>query len=307
MSSAAAPVGGSAEMSSPEIFRFFERVRVRELPAFRSLCNALKALVIEIAVLIWRRHKKGRVSLVDVGCGRGGDLHKWARFRLRSYAGVDGAALCIQEAKERHRLLVSQGKSNLEASFQVADLTREPLPITSSTMDLVSCMFFLQFAFSSEACARHVLGEVRRVLRPGGVLCALVPDGDRAIELLGDRRSQIPFGHFRLRKLPHTARTMESLQRGEAPFGVGYNFSLVEEACTEYVVSPVWLRERLEELGFVPEASDGRAFMEPAQDFFGRHSDRGTVCSLLKDQRCSQVDWLSVGFFSVLLARLEAS
>jgi SAM-dependent methyltransferase len=284
-----------APMSQAEIFRFFETVRVKELSAFRALCNALKALTIEQAVLAWRGQCKGRLCVLDLGCGRGGDLRKWARFRLKSYVGVDGAALCIEEAVKRQRELAAQGKSSVVATFHVADLAREPVPLPSASVDVASCMFFLQFAFSSEATARHALAEIARVLRPGGVFCALLPDGDRVVQLLSDRRSQVPFGHFRLRKLSGAACG--------APFGHCYNFSLVEEACSEYAVSPKWLEGHLRELGFAP-VGFGDRFIEPAQHFFARFADSETACTVLREQRCSHVDWLSLGFFSVVFARL---
>ncbi len=282
-------------MSSAEVFRFFETVRVRDLVAFRALCNVLKAFVINHAMVTWRLCSKGRVSVLDLGCGRGGDLRKWARYRLKSYSGVDGASLCVNEACERQKSLVSQGKSNLATSFHIADLTRDAIPLADAAVDVVSCMFFLQFAFGTEASAAHVLSEVRRVLRPNGVFCALLPDGDRIVQLLSDRRSQIPFGHFRLKKMEAALQP--------APFGVCYNFSLVDEPCSEYAVSSRWLSARMRDHGFRPV--DGDSFLEPAQRFFARSAESEASKALLRDQRCSQVDWLSLGFFCVLVARLE--
>jgi mRNA (guanine-N7-)-methyltransferase len=291
---------GVVPMTQAEIFRFFETVRVKELSAFRALCNALKALTIEQAVLAWREQCKGRLGVLDLGCGRGGDLRKWARFRLKSYVGVDGAALCIEEAAKRQRDLAAQGKSSVVATFHVADLTREPVPLHEASVDVASCMFFLQFTFATEATARHALAEVARVLRPGGIFCALLPDGDRVAQLLSDRRTLVPFGHFRLKKL---GAIETGGGRDSSPFGLCYNFSLVEEACSEYIASPAWLERCLDELRFVPAGFEDR-FSEPAQRFFARHAESETAYTVLKDQRCSHVDWLSLGFFSVVLARL---
>ena len=285
-------------MEPSDVFRFFETVRVKDLAAFRALCNALKALVIDRATSAWRLASKGRLAVLDLGCGRGGDLRKWARYRLKSYVGVDGAARCVQEALERQRTLLTQGKSSLEASFHVADLTRMPIPVGDASVDVVSCMFFLQFAFGSQASAEHALSEVRRVLRPNGLICAVLPDGDRTAQLLGDRRTQIPFGHFRLKKL------QAQREPPPEPFGIGYYFSLVDEACSEYVVSFKWLEAHLSAQGFRPvDGNDG--FFEPAQRFFARCAESEVARAMLRDQRCSHVDWLSLGFFSVLLARLE--
>ena len=279
-------------MTADEVFRYFETVRVRELASFRALCNALKALIIERAVAAWRERRQGRLAVLDLGCGRGGDLRKWARFRLKSYVGVDGAAACIEEARERQRGLLSQGRSSLAASFHVANLLTEPAPAEDGSVDVVASMFFLQFTFGDEGSARRGLREAARALRPGGVFCALLPDGDRVVRLLAEaRRPGVPFGHFRLQRLPPSA---------PEPFGVAYTFALVEEACTEYAVSPKWLAAELAALGFEGAGAEG-AFCEPAQQFFLR--DREAAAAVLREQRCSHADWLSLGFFLAVLAR----
>jgi len=78
-------------MTATQIIRFFEQTRVKELTSFRALCNALKAIVIEMAVAHWRRQGKGRMTVLDLGCGRGGDLRKWAGYRVKSFCGLDGS------------------------------------------------------------------------------------------------------------------------------------------------------------------------------------------------------------------------
>lgn len=283
-------------MSPQDVFHFFETVRITDLAPFRALCNALKAVVIDRAVACWRDRGRGRLSVADLGCGRGGDLRKWARYRLKQYVGIDGAAACMQEARERQCVLVAQGKSNLSARFHTADLTCEAIPLEDASMDVLSAMFFLQFMFCSEPAARACLREVRRVLAPNGVFCAVLPDGDRVHQLLQDRRTQVPFGHFRLRKLRAPAV--------DSHFGVGYDFSLGDHGCTEYIVSPRWLAAELQLLGFESIAQDDADMYTSAHAFFTQYGETESTSGVLKDQRCSHVDWLSLGFFTVVLARL---
>jgi SAM-dependent methyltransferase len=293
--------GGERAMGTAEILQVFETTRIRDVVAFRALCNALKALVIKQVVELWRRGNKGRMTVLDLGCGRGGDLRKWACHRLRSFVGVDGGAACVQEAVERHAVLVAQGKSNVQASFHTMDVTREPLPVAAGSADAVSCMFFLQFAFASLSAAAHVLDEVARVLREGGVLCCILPDGDRVAQLLRER-GDASFGHFRLSCLEAGRSSASAAQPPpQAPVGLAYNFSLTTLTCTEFVVSPRLLQQLLEARGFVGAGVDG-GFFEGAQQFFSRGSEQEAVGAVLRGQRCSQVDWMSLGFFTVLLA-----
>ena len=282
-------------MTASEILYFFETVRIKDLVSFRALCNALKAYLVREAVNAWRAECSGRLSVLDLGCGRGGDLRKWASYRLRSFVGIDGGSSCIEEARVRHAGLVSQGKSAVQAVFHNADLTSTALPANSGVFDVVSSMFFLQFCFSSAKVASHILDEISRVLKDNGVFCCILPDGDRVTSLLKDRRTQIAFGHFKLHKCHASDAPGE-------PYGIAYNFSLTDTPCTEYVVSPKLLQELLERRGFVGAWPDGSFFLG-AQHLLSQGAESETVTTILRGQKCSQIDWMSLGFFGVVLAK----
>lgn len=292
-------------MSTEDILAFFENVRIKELSSFRSLCNALKAYLVKEAVDAWRAEASGRIRVLDLGCGRGGDLRKWASYRLRGFVGLDGGVTCVEEAQARHAGLVAQGKSAVHAVFHVVDVTRVAWPLETGSVNIVSSMFFLQFAFSSRRVAAHVLDEITRVLDDNGVLCGILPDGNRVTSLLQDRRAQTCFGHFRLQKCRHAAEA-EDAAEADAPFGVAYNFALTKEACTEFVVSAKLLEELLTARGFVG-AGAGGCFFEGAQQLLARGAESEVVATILHAQKCSQLDWLSLGFFMVLLAKKSAA
>lgn len=288
-------------MSAKEILSFFETVRIKELISFRALCNALKAYIVREAVHAWRKDSSGRLSVLDLGCGRGGDLRKWAAYRLRSFVGVDGGVACVSEARARHAGLVSQGKSAVQAVFHTADLTAARVPTDSAIFDIVSSMFFLQFCFSSPGSATHILDEIARVLKDNGVLCCILPDGNRVAGLLRDRRTHIAFGHFKLHKCQSKAES----PLPEEPYGMAYNFALTEAACTEFAVSPKLLQELLEARGFVGAWPDGNFFMS-AQQLLSQGAESEIVATILHGQKCSQIDWMSLGFFSVVLAKKKS-
>ena len=42
------------------------------------------------------------ISVLDLCCGRGGDLHKWAKKRIAHYVGVDLSSALVREAKRRY-------------------------------------------------------------------------------------------------------------------------------------------------------------------------------------------------------------
>ena len=328
-----------AALARKAIADYFGASRVSGLAAFRALCNVLKALVIERAVQARRQQpapaaepstasapkkkersgpdgsataaateprpgRRGLLDVVDVGCGKGGDLWKWSHYRLRSYLGLDGSERCVAEARARQAQLLSQGLMPFPASFEVRDLCAST-GLTPNSADVVTAQFFLQYVFESERVARSFLGDVARALRPGGVLAGIVPDGDRVHALLRPEDPRpVPFGHFWLSRCG-AARSAEAGPGGryEGPYGRAYHFALTDDGCPEYFVPPLLLESLLEECGFEP-LEDGGSCTEAAQHFYAAAPRREAVeAPVLQGQRCSEMDWTSLGLFRVLLAR----
>ncbi|NLE64454.1 MAG: methyltransferase domain-containing protein [Elusimicrobia bacterium] len=92
-------------------------------------------------------------DVLDVGCGTGRLLKEILSLGPRSLVGVDMAPG-----------MVAQAKRALPASVRVLEADAVALPLEDATFDLVVSASSLQWC-SDLAMA---LGEVRRVLRPGG-------------------------------------------------------------------------------------------------------------------------------------------
>ncbi|TCD62622.1 mRNA cap guanine-N7 methyltransferase [Steccherinum ochraceum] len=61
---------------------------------------------------------RGAGKVLDMGCGKGGDLTKWAKARIREYVGVDIAAISVDQARERYNALRAP---KFAAAFAAAD------------------------------------------------------------------------------------------------------------------------------------------------------------------------------------------
>ena len=173
-------------MSQEAVLRHFSSSRVMEHQSFRALCNSLKALGIATAVKALREVRKGRMTVLDLGCGKGGDVGKWMAHRPKKLLGLDGSEPCIIEARARHTALVSNGRGSMDAVFHVMNLCApEPvLPVEAETVDIAASHFFMQFTASDPTIFRGMISECARVLALGGVFWCLVPDGDRVLSLL---------------------------------------------------------------------------------------------------------------------------
>ena len=112
----------------------------------------------QLAVEILARELAGRdgARILDVGCGTGSNLAAFSE--LGPAVGIDmsadALAFCRQRGVER-----------------VAFSEIERLPFADGTFDVITAMDVLEHTDDDLAA----LGELRRVLRPGGLLLATVP------------------------------------------------------------------------------------------------------------------------------------
>jgi SAM-dependent methyltransferase len=103
------------------------------------------------------RHFEPSARLLDVGCGTG-----WLAEHFESYTGVDGSPDAVSAAVARGR------------NVSLADVD-QPLPFDDASFDGVVLKDLLEHVADPVA----VVAEVRRVLRPGGIVFASSPDAQR--------------------------------------------------------------------------------------------------------------------------------
>ncbi|KDQ59538.1 hypothetical protein JAAARDRAFT_33115 [Jaapia argillacea MUCL 33604] len=192
-------------------------------------------------------------NVLDMGCGKGGDLVKWSKAKVGEYFGLDIAAISVDQARARHSTM--HPNSRFRAQFHALDCYTHPissvLPLLASAyppsrssvsgpampFDVVSLQFCMHYAFESEKKARCMLDNVSRYLRPGGVFIGTVPNA----ELLLQRLSQIPTNasEFSFGNSVYSIRFEDRRPKAERPvFGDRYWFFLRDavENVPEYVV-----------------------------------------------------------------------
>jgi len=99
-----------------------------------------------------------KTRLLDVGCGTGWAVMEAARRAPQGWAcGVDLSSAMVEEARRKTNGL-------LNAEFLLADA--ESLPYADGYFDCVLCTF----SFHHYSTPERALEEMKRVLKPGGVL-----------------------------------------------------------------------------------------------------------------------------------------
>jgi len=135
-------------------------------------------------------HARDATCLVDLGCGRGGDLGKWRAANVRRVVAIDLSAGQLAEGRARGR--AGGRRERTQVVWRQHDVLHPALAALvapdlgcTRAADAVSAMFSLQFAFADERAASGLLSQVSAMLRPGGIFFGTAPDAAAILDLLG--------------------------------------------------------------------------------------------------------------------------
>ncbi|KAJ5727299.1 hypothetical protein N7493_005119 [Penicillium malachiteum] len=153
-----------------------------------------------------------KLLVLDLGCGKGGDLGKWqlAPQKVDLYVGLDPADISIEQARDRyHTMRSGRGQRGrrppptlFHGEFQPKDCFGESLGdvriiqqvgfdanagpggslmaarFGGGGFDVVTSMFAIHYAFESEEKTRQMLSNVAGCLKKGGRFIGVCPNSD---------------------------------------------------------------------------------------------------------------------------------
>lgn len=251
---------------------------------------------------------KGKV--LDMGCGKGGDMTKWAKARIKELLCVDIAAISVDQARARWNTLRGH---KFDATFAAMDCYSDsisrafPPARLAYPLDVVSMQFCMHYAFETVQKARCMLENVTRYLRPGGVFIGTIPNSDLLLEQLDaipPNQKDLSFGN--------DVYTIRFEERDNRPvFGHKYSFFLKDavEDVPEYVVR--WDN-------FVQMASDYKLDLLYKKEFhqvfeenqddpeFGPLMVRMKVVDSNGESSMDEHQWEAASTFSSILLHLSA-
>ena len=121
--------------------------------------------------------------VLDLACGRGGDLHRWHRAGVREVLGVDLSEGSVREARRR-----AAARGYTHAAFASCKCVGDRADLVlCAPVDVVTCMMAVHYFFDTPSRGAEAMRFVRRHLRLGGWFVGVVPDGDRTRAFLEER------------------------------------------------------------------------------------------------------------------------
>lgn len=292
---------------------FFQAMAARQngnLYSYKRFANAVKRHLIQ-------EHATGARCLVDLGCGRGGDLSKWQHAGVQHVIATDLSGARLDEA--RARADAGAGRRT-QVEFRQQDMLNPDLAAllmpalkeagASAGADAIAAMFCIQFAFCTEHAAATLLRQVGLLLRPGGIFFGISPDAAMVLNMLGGREEAVLLP-------PDVPATLRLLRLGPRPaeppegeFGHRLLFSLddtvTQESDTardghEYLVWGPTLARLAEAAGLELLA------MSPMHGLYGRQAARKQKLPRLDDADARVANLYTTFVFRKQYASIETA
>lgn len=130
---------------------------------------------------LYEKYCKPNTTLLDLGCGRGGDMFKWQKVGVNKVVGIDINKNYVIDAIKRYKY----NRSNfLNCDYQFF-FTQEKFIFTEflqyrnlqTVYDNVSCMFALHYFFNTKEAAYGIFEQISNSLRKGGHFFGTVMNG----------------------------------------------------------------------------------------------------------------------------------
>ena len=119
--------------------------------------------------LIQSVSQKGQ-HILDVGCGFGGDLQKWHKCGVNINM-CDPEPSALEEARTRAKNM------HMRVNFYEGDICNCP----KRKFDTICFNFSLHYIFASRELFFTSIHEIRKRIKPGGLLIGIIPDSEKII------------------------------------------------------------------------------------------------------------------------------
>ena len=157
--------------------------------------------------------KQSKTSVLDIGCGIGGDIMKWFHARVGDYVGLDpdyeGLFASTDSAVTRYNFnkskfpdftkmvfIQADGSLPFEAEVQSKRLSNMSQDNKNNItkyfngkkkFDIITSMFAIHYLFNKQESINNLINNIKSFLNIGGYIIYTLFDANKVCELLGDK------------------------------------------------------------------------------------------------------------------------
>ncbi|RYR70172.1 hypothetical protein Ahy_A03g016681 isoform A [Arachis hypogaea] len=229
----------------------------------KKLNNWIKSVLIQL-------YTRRGDAVLDLACGKGGDLIKWDKAKIGYYVGIDIAEGSIKDCRTRYNGDADHHQRRKKFSFPARllcgdcyEIRLDKVLADDAPFDICSCQFALHYSWSTEARARRALANVSALLRPGGIFIGTMPDANVIIKKLRQGcwcptnlsaitvlTEGLAFGNS-VYWIRFDEEFSDKKFKSSSPFGIKYTFHLEDAVdCPEWIVPFQVFQKLAEEYDF---------------------------------------------------------
>ena len=171
-------VESSEPQKAPDFYETSLKKRKRHSPDLMLIMDAhnyAKRLVLsEAKELLIDEAASGELLALDLGCGKGGDIHKWKYIGVKHLYGIDTSKAMLIEMESRTRTLGPGMEVTTFNKSACDDLEKDLVPKVS----ICSSMFSLNYLVGSSTNTRNAMHNATKFLKRGGIFVCIFANQD---------------------------------------------------------------------------------------------------------------------------------
>lgn len=155
----------------------------------RKFHNWIKSMLIEKHInKIKEVKKRGPIVVLDMCCGKGGDLFKWQSAGISQLVCTDIAEVSLDQCESRYEQMRQRGRQRdnlFSIEYIHADCSRirlkDKYDDPDIKFDMVSCQFSFHYSFESLPQAECMMRNAAECLAPGGYFLLTIPNANELV------------------------------------------------------------------------------------------------------------------------------
>lgn len=124
-----------------------------------------------------KKYVNSKDIIIDLGCGKGGDMHKLINTDVKYVKGYDINKKYLKEAEERYEKIKKKKNISTKILYKCIDLSKQVIDTEPEKVNVVICNFALHYFFENEETFNILKNSIKNNLKTNGYFIGTIFDG----------------------------------------------------------------------------------------------------------------------------------